>query len=168
MIGYLLDFLNPVSFWKNTVSCYRDVVNYSFYRGIVKKLDQEGLLKEKGMRTDWLKRVYFVINLQPETLLAGQDIDLLERSRVTEAIAERNQVFMKDGLLEIIQADYQRIKTTDYYAYLIWVKYRWTSSIATWLKSLIWLTGVITLCVNYQLFIQWGFQLKDWYVQINN
>jgi len=79
------------------------------------------------MRADTLKRVYFVINLLPETLLAGSDVELLERSRVTEAIAERNQVFMKDGLLEIIEADYRRIKTAEYYAYLVWIKYRWES-----------------------------------------
>lgn len=168
MIGYILDFLNPISFWKNLVACYRDTSNYQFYRKVISRLAQEGLLKEKGMRTDWLKRVYFVINLQPETLLAGQDTDLLERSRVTEAIAERNQVFMKDGLLEIISADYQRIKTTEYYAYLIWVKYRWESTFGTWLKSILWLAGLVLLVVNYQLFIDWAIQLKDWYVQINN
>jgi hypothetical protein len=168
MISYILDFLNPVSFWKNVVQCYRDVSNYQFYRKSISKLNTDGLLKEKGMRTDLLRRVYFVINLLPETLLAGSDVDLLERSRVTEAIAERNQVFMKDGLLEIIEADYRRIKTAEYYAYLVWIKYRWNSTISTWIKSILWISLLALAVVNYQIAVDAAKSSWEWYNQINN
>jgi hypothetical protein len=168
MISSILDFLNPVSFWKNLVLCYKDIMNYRFYRKVILKLSNEGLLKEKGMRADMLRRVYFVINLLPETLLAGSDVDLLERSRVTEAIAERNQVFMKDGLLEIIEADYKRIKTEEYYAYVVWIRYKWSSTIAIWLKSILWLGLVISLVLNYQAIYNGANSIWNWYVQINN
>ena len=164
----ILDFLNPVSFWKNAVSCYKDVANYRFYRKTIKLLEGEGLLRDKGMRSDWLKRVYFVINLLPETLLAGGDVELLERSRVTEAIAERNQVFTKNGILEIIEADYRRIKDNDYYAYLIWVKYRWQTSFSEWFKTIAWLILLGTLVYNYQLFVDLFQYLYAGYVKINN
>ena len=71
MIRSILDFLNPISVWKNLILCYKDITNYRFYRSVILKLSNEGLLKEKGMRADMLRRVYFVINLLPETLLAG-------------------------------------------------------------------------------------------------
>lgn len=168
MFSFILDFLNPISFWKNVTSCYKDVINYRFYRKVISKLEAEGLLKDKGMRTDLLRRVYFVINLLPETLLAGGDVDLLERSRVTEAIAERNQVFMKDGLLEIIEADYRRIKTADYYAYLVWIKYRWSSAISTWIKAILWISLLVILIANYQVAINGAQSVWAWYLQINN
>jgi hypothetical protein len=164
----LLDFLNPVSFWKNLIGCYKDVANYRFYRKTIKQLESEGLLKEKGMRTDWLKRVYFVINLLPETLLAGGDVDLLERSRVTEAIAERNQVFTKNGILEIIQADYRRIKDETYYAYLIWIKYRWQTVFSDWVKLILWLALAITAVYNYHLVVDLAQYLYAGYMKINN
>jgi hypothetical protein len=115
-----------------------------------------------------LRRVYFVINLLPETLLAGSDVDLLERSRVTEAIADRNQVFMKDGLLEIIEADYKRIKTEEYYAYVVWIRYRWSSTITVWLKSILWLVLAVSLVINYQAIWHSANSIWNWYVQINN
>jgi hypothetical protein len=164
----LLNFLNPLSFWENVMTCYRDVSNYVFYRKTINQLAKDGLLREKGMRTDLLKRVYFVINLLPETLLAGGDVELLERSRVTEAIAERNQIFIKDGILEIIEADYKRIKNEDYYAYLIWVKYRSVSTLGTWLRAIVWISLLITLTANYQMFIDCVIYLKNLYVKINN
>jgi|688.fasta_scaffold01416_44 hypothetical protein len=168
MLNSILDFLNPVSFWKNVSQCYKDVINYRFYRKTITKLTADGSLKEKGMRADTLKRVYFVINLLPETLLAGSDVELLERSRVTEAIAERNQVFMKDGLLEIIEADYRRIKTAEYYAYLVWIKYRWESKISTWFKTVLWISLLVTIAVNYQIGVTAAKSIWMWYQQINN
>jgi hypothetical protein len=168
MFSYILDFLNPISFWQNLRICYKDFVNYRFYRRVITNLASEGALRERGMRTDMLRRVYFVINLLPETLLAGADVELLERSRVTEAIAERNQIFMKDGLLEIIEADYQRIKTDDYYAYVVWIKYRAASTISLWIKSILWISLVFTILVNYQIGLDWLKQAWTWYIQINN
>jgi hypothetical protein len=120
------------------------------------------------MRYDWLRRVYFVINLLPETLLAGTDTDLLERSRVTEAIAERNQVFMKDGLLELAVADYRRIKDTDYYGYVIWIKYRSVSSFSDWAHVALWLSALGIAAVNYQLAVDVAQYIKNLYFQINN
>lgn len=168
MVRFILDFLNPISCWKNLILCYKDITNYRFYRKVILKLSNDGLLKEKGMRADRLCRVYFVINLLPETLLAGSEVDLLERSRVTEAIAERNQVFMKDGLLEIIEADYKRIKTEEYYAYVVWIRYRWSSTIAVWLKSILWLVLAVLLVVNYQAIYHGVNFIWKSYVQINN
>jgi hypothetical protein len=164
----LLNIINPVTVYRKAALCVKDVANYRFYRKSVSDLNRSGLLKEKGMRTDWLRRVYFVINLLPETLLAGTDIELLERSRVMEAIAERNQIFTKDGLLEIVQADYRRIKDSDFYAYLIWIKYRSLSKFSDWAHVLIWLAAVSLIAVNYQILIDLSKYIGNLYYQINN
>lgn len=164
----LLRLISPIVVFNKAVACVKDAANYRFYRKSITDLGRTGSLASKGMRYDWLRRVYFVINLLPETLLAGQDTELLERSRVTEAIAERNQIFMKDGLLELISADYQRIKDNDYYAYLIWIKYRPISKIADWFHVIIWLSALCVALANYQLAITAFEYLKNLYFQINN
>ena len=165
---WLLKLINPIVVFGKAVTCFKEVANYRFYRRKIKELDKSGLLKEKGMRSDLLRRVYFVINLQPETLLAGSDTEMLERSRVTEAIAERNQIFTKDGLLEIVQADYRRIKDDNYYAYLIWIKYRTISKLSDWAHIIIWLAAVGIAFVNYHIILEAVWYLKDLYFQINN
>jgi hypothetical protein len=164
----LLRILSPITVFNKAVSCVKDVINYRFYRKKIKELGIRGELAEKNMRYDWLRRVYFVINLLPETLLAGNDTELLERSRVTEAIAERNQVFMKDGLLELVVADYRRIKSEEYYAYLIWVKYRPVSTISDWIHVILWLSSLGIAVVNYQVALDAINYIKDLYFQINN
>jgi hypothetical protein len=165
---WLFRILSPVAVFNKAVFCGKDVINYRFYRNRIKSLGITGELAEKGMRYDWLRRVYFVVNLLPETLLAGSDTESLERSRVTEAIAERNQVFMKDGLLELVVADYRRIKSEEYYAYLIWVKYRSLSSIGDWIHVILWISSLGIAVVNYQVALDAINYIKDLYFQINN
>lgn len=165
---WLLKLINPIVVFGKAVVCFKEVANYRFYRRKIKELNKSGMLKDKGMRTDWLRRVYFVINLQPETLLAGSDTEMLERSRVTEAIAERNQIFTKDGLLEIVQADYRRIKDNDYYAYLIWIKYRTISTLSDWAHVIVWFAALGIAAMNYHVIIEAAWYIKDLYFQINN
>lgn len=165
---WLLDYLNPTTVFRKAQLTAKDLSNYLFYRKTIKKLESSGALADKEMRRDMLCRVYFVINLLPETLLAGGDVDLLEKSRVTEAIAERNEIFTKDGLLEIVVADYERIKTTDYYAYLIWIKYRRLTKTLDWLHVLSWTGILIVLLVNYHWFVDLFHLVVDSYFRINN
>lgn len=164
----ILNLISPIAVYHKAVVCFKEVSNYRFYRKKIKELEKSGALEQKAMRADMLKRVYFVINLLPETLLAGQDSELLERSRVTEAIAERNQIFMKDNLLELVEADYERIKTEDYYAYLIWIRYRTISTIGDWVHVLLWLVALGVLAVNYHYLIDGFVAIKNLYQQINN
>lgn len=165
---WLLDYLNPTTVFRKAQLTAKDLSNYLFYRKTIKKLEASGVLADKGMRRDMLCRVYFVINLLPETLLAGSDVDLLEKSRVTEAIAERNEIFTKDGLLEIVVADYERIKTSEYYAYLIWVKYRRLTKTFDWLHVVSWASLLIILGVNYHWFVELFNLVAGAYLRINN
>ena len=56
----------------------------------------------------------------------------LEKSRVLESISLKKSTFETAGLAELIEAQTDRIKTEEYYAYLIQIKYR---KIANWLDS---------------------------------
>lgn len=125
----LLNILNPILAFNSAKVIIKDLRNYIFYRKQISKIKEQGFFKDYAMRTDWLKRVYYVINLEPETLLATGELVDLERSRVYDSIAKVKNLFLNTNLLEIIEASSKRIKDDTYYAYLVWIQYR---------KNLVW------------------------------
>ena len=128
----LLNLLNPKTFYETFLQIARNILNHSFYRKTMKTLEKNGSLKQLGMRLDMRHRAYYVLNLEPETLMMGPETLELEKSRVLESISFKKTTFETAGLAELIEAKTDRIKTEDYYAYLIQIKYR---KISNWLDS---------------------------------
>lgn len=120
----LLNFLHPVTAYENLVSVIKDISNYSFYRKQVETVEKRGFFKTMKMRVDWLKRIYYIVNLEPETLLAGPEVTELEKSRVFDSLALVKGVVSEYNLSEIINISTKRIKTDEVYAYLVWIKYK--------------------------------------------
>jgi hypothetical protein len=125
----IISFLQPQKVIDSVKSLSKDVSNYLFYRDKIKLLESEGIFRDLNMRVDWIKRVYYVINLEPETMLATGDIRDLEKSRVFESVSRYQGSFVSLNLTEIVDVRTRRIKTADYYAYLVWIRYR---IISTW------------------------------------
>lgn len=120
----LLEFLHPGIFWKNLKKVTRDIQNRHFYGRKMRELEENGTLKQFGMRLDMRSRAYYVLNLEPETLMMGAESLELEKSRVLESINVRKGIFETAELTELIEAKTERIKNAEYYAYLIQIKYR--------------------------------------------
>lgn len=154
----MLDILNPVKAVKSLLSVFKDISNYLFYRKRIKKIDEEGYFKDRKARVDWLNRVYYVLNLEPELQLATGDIVDLEKSRVYESVYKFQGVFATNNLVEIVDISSKRIKSEDFYAYLVTISYKITS---TW-KDLF---RIILLGVLIYLLIHLGLWLgENWQV----
>ncbi len=119
----LLNFINPVIAFNSTKDIIKDLNNYVFYRKQIKKMETQNFFKDLNARTDLLRRVYYVLNLEPETLLATGDLADLEKSRVFESVSKIQGRFADHNLVEIINVSSTRIKTDEYYAFLILIKY---------------------------------------------
>lgn len=135
----ILEFLNPIIFWQNLKKIFISVKNWNFYAKQMRVLNENGTLKQLGMRLDMRNRAYYILNLEPETLMMGSEVLELERSRVLESINLRKTSFQNAGLTELIEVQTERIKTEDYYAYLIQVKYRPIAKIWDWVYCTTWL-----------------------------
>ena len=144
----LLNLLNPKTFYETFLQIVKNISNRNFYRKTMKTLEKNGSLKQLGMRLDMRGRAYYVLNLEPETLMMGMETLELEKSRVLESISLKKSTFEKAGLAELIEAQTDRIKTEEYYAYLIQIKYR---KIANWLD----LVYVITWAAIASFLIYW-------------
>ena len=135
----LLQFLNPVTVWQTALRIIRDERNHRFHNKKMRELDANGALAQFGMRLDMRNRAYYVINLEPETLLMGSEVLELEKSRVLESINLRKPMFANADLAEIIEVKTERIKTEDHYAYLIQVKYRPLAKLQDYMYIFSWL-----------------------------
>lgn len=120
----LLNLINPIEGIRSVKSIVKDLVNYHFYRKQIKSIDEAGYFKTKKIRTDWLSRVYYVVNLEPELQLATGDLLDLEKSRVFDSVSKIQGLFADRNLTEIVKVSSKRIKTDDYYAYLVTIQYQ--------------------------------------------
>jgi len=120
----LLNLINPIEAINSVRTIVKDITNYLFYRKQIKAIDSAGIFRTKRMRTDWLSRVYYVVNLEPELQLATGDLIDLEKSRVFESVSKVQGIFADRNLIEIIDVSSKRIKDDTYYAYLVTIKYR--------------------------------------------
>jgi hypothetical protein len=158
----LLEALKPRTFYETLTKVLRNFANRKFYQKQLKILLVDGSLKTNGMRLDKRYRAYYVLNLEPETLMMGEEVLDLEKSRVYESLSKKKPLFEKAGLGEIIEAQTERIKNADYYAYLIQIKYRPIATIWDVLYVMTWgavagfaLYFLIRLGFNYQSIADW-------------
>jgi hypothetical protein len=133
----LLNLLNPIEAVGSIQTIVKDLKNYVFYRKQIKLIEAAGIFKTKKMRVDWLCRVYYVVNLEPELQLATGDLIDLEKSRVFESVSKIQGLFADRNLTEIVDVSSKRIKDDNYYAYLVTIKYRDETVMSDIVKTLI-------------------------------
>ena len=134
------DFINPFTFYETAVIIIKNLKNFIFYRTKMSAINKSGVLKQTGLRLDRRARAYYVLNIEPELLMMGQDTLELEKSRVFESLAKKKELFETHNLTELIEAKTDRIKTSEYYAYLIQIKYRPMATVSNHVYVLSWLT----------------------------
>lgn len=135
----LREIISPLTFYGTLKKVIRNFVNWRFYNKTMKRFLKDGSLKQNGMRLDRRNRAYYALNLEPETLMMGDEVLELERSRVFESLGRKKPLFEKADLGELIEAKTERIKDDNYYAYLIQIKYRPTANIWNIIYVVFWL-----------------------------
>jgi hypothetical protein len=123
-----MKYINPIHFFKVIISIIMEIRNWRFYWKKMKDLESSGELKQRGLRLDWIKRLYFVKNLEPEALLFGETenggVEQFEKRFIGDTLKLHNDIFTRDNSVELVRVKYRRIKTKDYYAYLVWIGFR--------------------------------------------
>jgi hypothetical protein len=162
----LLSYLNPGKAYQSVSSLVKDVRNYLYYKNKVQTMVDQGLLSQLKARTDWFNRIYYVINLEPETLLATGDLTDLEKSRVFDSVAKIQGRFADNNLVEIVEITTKRIKNDEYYAYLVVIKYRIISELTDLIRLGVWI-AILYYGVSYLHHIIQNFDLlQAWVIKV--
>lgn len=118
-----MKYLNPIVFFSKLISFIKELVLFSKYLGIISDLEKAGELSKLNLRRTRLGRLYYVKNLQPEVLLNTDDLQGFEIMQVKESLAEYNEPITRLGIIDFVKTGFNRIKTPDVYAYLIWMDF---------------------------------------------
>lgn len=122
----IINKLNPVVVFKSLVSTIKELIRYRKYSSILKELDADGKLKDNGIKLE-KNLMYVGVNLNPELLLYGGDSqESVELKFVSEAMRKYTDFLEKEGILDAISADYERILNDDFYGYLVQIKFKMT------------------------------------------
>jgi len=118
-----MKYLNPIFFIKTLANLIRDLIRFNRYVKITADLEKSGKLASLNLRRTSLGKLYYVKNLQPEVLLAAEELPNFEILQVRESLAEYNEPIAELGLIDFVKTGFERIKTDDVYAYLIWIEF---------------------------------------------
>jgi hypothetical protein len=104
---------------KNTVLYWRDLYRELRIWWVFKKTADANvkMLNEKGLRIDWLGRIYTVVNLPEEVQTASAEI---QRAYVLQKISEFGDVMMKLGLGDIVYPEIERINGSIGWLVVLW------------------------------------------------
>jgi hypothetical protein len=140
---------------KNTILYWRDLVREIRIWWVFKKTADANvaMLNEKGLRVDWLGRIYTVVNLPEEVQGASQEI---QQAYVLQKISEFGESMMKLGLGDIVYPEIQRINGTAGWLVILWP----TFDSLTVLKifSYLFRTSIIVAIIN----LAFRFVNKNW------
>ena len=93
----------------------RDINNYFFLRKTIKE-ESKGLKWNKfNLRSDWIGRIYTVVNLPPEVTLSPDAPDEIRPAYVLEETRPINEYLTSLNLHEIIIPVFRPLKGTDSY-----------------------------------------------------
>lgn len=120
----ILKKLNPVEVFRNLQDNLEDLSLFKRYKEIVLELQKEGKLEEIGFSVDPNSNLYVGINLNPELLLYSEtSTEAVELKMVAEKTKRYTDFLTKEGILDSIRVEYDRVKTETYYGYVLQVSY---------------------------------------------
>lgn len=119
-IKKFLKYFSPVHAFKTTRDLYKEYKDWVFYKNTVEQMDLDGFFEKHNMNTGKQMQIYLGVDLPPETLMQPEEeIDKFERQLVAKEVSKFNEPFFNYGIFEYLETATERVKTNDYYGYIV-------------------------------------------------
>lgn len=130
--------LSPRNIFSRIFSISKEIYFFFYYIRVLKKIKPE-LDRSRIVQSSWFSLIK-AVNLKAETLLLANkpesemdedeknELHKLELSFISREIAKHNDVFVENGVIELIKSKANRVKNKDYYGYMVEISYNWKSS----------------------------------------
>lgn len=120
----ILDYLSPVRIYRQLSINLKELLNYRKFKKIIVDLNESGKLEEIGIRADASANMYIGIDLNPELLLYSETSqESVELRLISEKMNKYNDFLTKEGILDSIKVDYERVQTDAYYGYVLQISF---------------------------------------------
>ncbi len=117
------NYIYPNLVLKSLKENIKEIQYYKKYTEILKDLEKSEKLKEYGM-TLANGKLYFGVDLNPELLLYSEESQKqVELNFISDKMRRYTDFLNKEGVLDVIKADYDRVLTPDYYGYIIQIEF---------------------------------------------
>lgn len=117
-------YINPGEIIRSLTYQIKDISYYLKYAKVLKSLEEEGKIEKIGL-TLKDKKMYVGINLNPELLIYSDDTqENIEIKYVSDRMRKYTDFCQKEGILDFIVAEYDRVQTKDYYGYVVEIRYK--------------------------------------------
>jgi hypothetical protein len=120
----ILQKINPLWVVKSLQKNLNEFRKHQTYKKIIYDLNAAGKLEEIGFRSDSDANLYLGINLNPELLLySDTSQESVELKMISEKMLKYNDFLTKEGILDVITVDYDRIKSEEFYGYILQIRF---------------------------------------------
>ena len=120
----ILDYLSPIRIYRRLTIHITELSHYRTFKKIIFDLNDSGKLDEIGIRADPNSNMYIGINLNPELLLySDASQESVELKLISEKMNNYNDFLTKEGILDSIKVDYERIQTEEHYGYVLQISF---------------------------------------------
>ena len=120
----ILQKINPIWVVKSLQKNLNEFRTHQTYKKIIYDLNAAGKLEEIGFRSDSDANLYLGINLNPELLLySDTSQESVELKMISEKMLKYNDFLTKEGILDVITVDYDRIKSEEFYGYILQIRF---------------------------------------------
>jgi hypothetical protein len=120
----ILNKINPVWVIKSLRKNLAEYQKYKRYKQIIYDLNEAGKISEIGFRVDEEANLYLGINLNPELLLYSETSqESVELKMISEKMLKYTDFLTKEGILDVITVDYDRVKNDSFYGYILQIKF---------------------------------------------
>lgn len=122
-----LNYLSPIFAYKKMRSNLGELSKYRTYKKIIFDLNEMGKLDTIGFKADKDANLYLGIDLNPELLLYSETSqESVELKLISEKMNRYNEFLTKEGLLDSITVDYERVKNDEFYGYVLQIGFNFS------------------------------------------
>lgn len=120
----ILNYVSPIKVYKRLAGNIEELLHYSKFRKIILELNKSGKLDEAGIKVDENSNMYIGVDLNPELLLySDTSQESVELRMISEKMNKYNDFLTKEGILDSIKLEYERVLTDSFYGYVLQIGY---------------------------------------------
>jgi hypothetical protein len=124
----ILKYLDPTKVYSRLSLAIKDLLKHKKYKRVILELQKSGKIEEIGFSVDEQCNLYLGINLNPELLLYSETSqESVELKLISEKLKKYTDFLTKEGILDCVRVEYDRVKTEEYYGYILQIKYNFVN-----------------------------------------
>lgn len=115
---------NPFKIAEKFKKMRKEISFYKNYKNIIESLSTSGKILEAGFSIDEDYNLYLGVDLNPELLMYEETSqESVELRLVGEKMKTYNDFLSREGLLDSVKVEYERVKNDSFYGYIIQISF---------------------------------------------